>query len=749
MGSSRESRDDEEYNLPLFETKESKGRLAYRLFSVSTFICICLILVYRARYIVTGFADGGEFGESGRRCWIGLFGCEIWFSIYWLFTQAVRWNLVYRNTFKHRLSLRYEEKLPGVDVFVCTADPTIEPPIMVINTVLSVMAFNYPPENLSVYLSDDGGSELTFYALIEASHFAKFWIPFCKKFKVEPRSPSACLSNPPAAALNSQELSNIKILYKEMKQRIETATKLGRIPEEMQAKHKGFSEWASGASQRDHQTILQILIDSRDPHAVDIEGCKLPMLVYLAREKRPQHHHNFKAGALNALIRVSSEISNGQIILTVDCDMYSNDSESIRDALCFFMDEEKGHEIAYVQYPQMFRNISTHDIYSNSLCVIFNVELRGMDGSGGPLYIGTGCFHRRETLLGRKYSKGNPLRIDTSVRKLPEGSVEELEDKSKALASCTYEENTEWGNEMGLKYNCAVEDVLTGLSIKCRGWKSVYLNPERPGFLGVAPSTLGESLIQHKRWAEGHLQILLSKYNTFLYGHRKISLALQMGYYSQDCWCLNCFPTMYYLLIPPLCLLKGIPLFPKITSPWFQPFMYLILTKYIYSLVEFLHSGGTLKAWWNDQRMWMFRRITSYLLATIDTIRKLSGFARSGFVISSKFADEEALKMYEQDRMEFGTTTTIFTTIIATLALINLVSLVGGLKRVIVNGEGGKVLEQPLVLQIVQCSLVVLINLPVYQGLFFRKDKGRIPTSVTIKSVVLALSVCIVTSLYL
>ncbi|RZC65898.1 hypothetical protein C5167_009593 [Papaver somniferum] len=435
-----------------------------------------------------------------------------------------------RNAFRHRLSLRYEEKLPGVDIFVCTADPTIEPPIMVINTVLSVMAFNYPSENLSVYLSDDGGSELTFYALIEASHFAKFWIPFCKKIKVESRSPMACLSNPPTAALNSQEWSHIK-LFQFTVSRYYTRKWSNEL--KLQPSWEGFlkkcrlstKDFQNGLPLllSDHQTILQILIDSRDPHAVDIEGCKLPTLVYLAREKNQQHHHNFKAGALNALIRVSSEISNGQIILTVDCDMYSNDSESIRDALCFFMDEEKGHEIAYVQYPQMFRNISTHDIYSNSLCVIYNVELRGMDGSGGPLYIGTGCFHRRETLMGRKYSKGNPLRIDTSVRKLCEGSVEELENKSKALASCTYEENTEWGNEMGLKYNCAVEDVLTGLSIKCRGWKSVYLNPERPGFLGVAPSTLGEALIQHERWAEGHLQILLSKYNTFLYGHRKIS----------------------------------------------------------------------------------------------------------------------------------------------------------------------------------------------------------------------------------
>lgn len=67
----------------------------------------------------------------------------------------------------------------------------IEPPAMVMSTVLSVMAYEYPPEKLSVYLSDDAGSELTFYALLEASRFAKSWIPFCKKFKVEPRSPAA------------------------------------------------------------------------------------------------------------------------------------------------------------------------------------------------------------------------------------------------------------------------------------------------------------------------------------------------------------------------------------------------------------------------------------------------------------------------------------------------------------------------------------------------------------------------------
>ena len=78
---------------------------------------------------------------------------------------------------------------------------------------------------------------------------------------------------------------------------------------------------------------------------------------------------------MNKQIRVSSRISNNQIILNVDCDMYSNNSESIRDAMCFFMDEHKGHQIAFVQFPQNFDNLTKNDVYSNSLRVINEVRL--------------------------------------------------------------------------------------------------------------------------------------------------------------------------------------------------------------------------------------------------------------------------------------------------------------------------------------------------------------------------------------
>ena len=76
-----------------------------------------------------------------------------------------------------------------MDLFVTTADPVLEPPILTVNTVLSLLAVDYPPDKLACYISDDGGSPLTFYSLVEASKFARLWVPFCKKHGIQLRAP--------------------------------------------------------------------------------------------------------------------------------------------------------------------------------------------------------------------------------------------------------------------------------------------------------------------------------------------------------------------------------------------------------------------------------------------------------------------------------------------------------------------------------------------------------------------------------
>lgn len=90
--------------------------------------------------------------------------------------------------------VRYEKEgqpsqLCPVDIFVSTVDPLKEPPLVTANTVLSILAVDYPVDKVSCYVSDDGAAMLTFEAMSETSEFAKKWVPFCKKFSIEPRAP--------------------------------------------------------------------------------------------------------------------------------------------------------------------------------------------------------------------------------------------------------------------------------------------------------------------------------------------------------------------------------------------------------------------------------------------------------------------------------------------------------------------------------------------------------------------------------
>lgn len=735
----------------LYETRKARSNgLGYKVFAASIGVGILCIWVYRL--VEMPGSSGGDGGDEGggrirRLTWIGMFLAELCFGIYWIFTQAIRWNVVYRYPFMDRLLQRYEDKLPGVDIFVCTADPEAEPPLLAINTILSAMAYNYPTTKLSVYLSDDGCSEFTFYALVEASHFATSWIPFCKKFNVEPRCPEAYFSRQfeslvmEGHAHGGQERLAIKKQYEDMKIRIESAIVNGSIPKEIRNQHKGFSEWNVEITKHDHQPIVQIIIDGRRTDVVDNDGCRLPTLVYMAREKKPSVPHNFKAGALNALIRVSSEISNGSILLNLDCDMYANNPDSILEALCFLMDEETGHEIAYVQYPQCFSNISKNDLYASFSPVIHYIELAGMGGYDAAPYIGTGCLHRRETLCGRKFSedfKGEYL-WDMNNKNVQK-TLEELEEESKVLVSCNFEKGTSWGKEMGLVYGCPAEDMITGLSIQCRGWKSFYYIPEKAAFLGLAPNTLDLILIQHKRWCQGMFQIFLSKFCPFILGHGKIKLGAQMGYCVYLSWPILSFPTFYYVMVPPLCLIKGIPLFPKVSSLWFIPFAYVFVTKNAYSLLEAMSCRLTIKGWWNLQRMLMILRTTAYVFSFVETIIKKIGLSEITFNLTPKVVSEDVLTSYEEEVMEFGSSSSMFT-IIATLAMLNLFSFLKSLKIIIFRFEFNNL--EKLASQIVLCGLMVMNSMPVYEALFVRKDKGRFPFSVMFKATVLASLACL------
>lgn len=118
--------------------------------------------------------------------WAMSIVCEIWFAFSWLLDILPKLNPINRATDLNALREKFDKAsqtnptgrsdLPGVDVFVSTADPEKEPPLVTANTILSILAADYPVEKLSCYISDDGGAILSFEAMAEAVKFAE--VPF-------------------------------------------------------------------------------------------------------------------------------------------------------------------------------------------------------------------------------------------------------------------------------------------------------------------------------------------------------------------------------------------------------------------------------------------------------------------------------------------------------------------------------------------------------------------------------------------
>ncbi|KAI3958218.1 hypothetical protein MKW92_030144 [Papaver armeniacum] len=372
----------------------------YRIVIILRLIILGFFLQYRVSHPV----------NEAYGLWLTSVICEIWFALSWLLDQFPKWYPINRETYLDRLAIREPSQLAPVDIFVSTVDPLKEPPLVTANTVLSILAVDYPVDKISCYVSDDGSAMLTFESLSETSEFARKWVPFCKKHNIEPRAPEFYFQQKidylkdkivPSFCEreegNEGNLVDLRREYEEFKVRINAlVAKAQKMPEEGWTMQDG-TPWP-GNNPRDHPGMIQVFLGHSG--GLDTDGNELPRLVYVSREKRPGFQHHKKAGAMNALIRVSAVLTNGAYLLNVDCDHYFNNSQAVREAMCFMMDPAYGKRTCYVQFPQRFDGIDLHDRYANRNIVFFDINLKALDGVQGPVYVGTGCCFNRQALYG-------------------------------------------------------------------------------------------------------------------------------------------------------------------------------------------------------------------------------------------------------------------------------------------------------------------------------------------------------------
>ncbi|KAL5718708.1 hypothetical protein ACHQM5_011585 [Ranunculus cassubicifolius] len=665
---------------------------------------------------------------------LSLLLADVIFFFIWVTSQAFHMHPVIRKTHPENLSsvLDYKD-YPCLDVFICTADPSKEPPIDVVNTALSVLAYDYPTHKISVYVSDDGGSVLTLFALMEAAKFAAHWLPFCRERNIMDRSPKAFFASTQIHNNWGPEVGMIKTMYGTMKAKVESVVERGGVCDEYitsEFESQAFNKWGTGFTRQEHPTVIEVLLDSNNNK--DVIGHSLPNLVYVSREKNKTVPHHFKAGALNTLLRVSACLTNAPLILTQDCDMFSNDPKTPLNALCYLLDPAREESnLAYVQFPQRFHGINKNDTYASEIKRLFKIHPMGQDGLTGPSYVGTGCFFIRQAFFGPPQSHlfaeipkfvGESIQSDTVLK------------SAHMVASSKHETETMWGYQMGFRYGSLVEDYYTSLQLTCQGWKSVFCDPDRPAFLGDVPIALNDVLNQFRRWAVGLLEVGFSKHSPITFGTKSTSLLTGMCYAHYAFLPLLAIPIIIYALLPSLALLNQVYLFPKISSPWSYLYIFLFLGAYGQDCLDFISAGSTFKQWYSDQRMWLIRGISCQAFGLADYLLQRLGISPFGFSVTSKLVNEEQRQRYERGFYEFGVASPLFVPL-TTTALLNLISLVVGVLEVLKQGGWNDKF-----IQLGLSGFMVLNAWPIYEAMVWRVDGGKMPQIVTCISMSLALA---------
>ncbi|XP_062074605.1 cellulose synthase-like protein G3 [Humulus lupulus] len=672
---------------------------------------------------------------------------DVVLAVMWTTSQSFRMRPIYRKEFPEKINIllnnkECEEEFPAIDVFVCTADPYKEPPMNVVNTALSVMAYDYPAGKVSVYVSDDGGSALTLFAFMEAAKFAAHWLPFCRENDVVDRCPEAYFASANLSS-SSSDIDKIKTLYESMKVRVENVVEKGKIDDGYITKEdecQAFDKWTDGFSRQEHPTVIQVILDNNKDK--DITSHVMPNLVYISREKSKASNHNFKAGALNVLIRVSATMTNAPIILTLDCDTYSNDPQTPLRVLCYLLDPKAESQVGYIQIPQRFHGINKNDTYACEVKRLFFINAIGMDGLSGPNYVGTGCFFRRRVFFGGPSKLVLPEMVELGPDHVVNKPIQSKQvlDLAHCVAGCSYENQTQWGHKIGVRYGSLVEDFFTGYRLQCEGWKSILCNPVKAAFYGDSPISLVDVLNQQKRWAIGLLEVTFSKYSPFTFGTHNMGLIMGFTYGHYSLWPIWSIPVAIYAFLPQLALLNGVTIFPKISEPWFILYLFLFVGAYGQDLLEFVIEGGTFQRWWNDQRMWMIRSLSCGLFGSIEYSLKSLGISSAGFNLTSKVNEAEQRKRYEQGVFEFGLHSPMFVTL-TMVAIINLAALVWGLKLALL---GSKYAFEQRFMQVILTVFVVVNCRPVYAAMFLKTNKGGIPAKTTLISTFWAISLFVI-----
>ncbi|GFS37494.1 cellulose synthase 6 [Actinidia rufa] len=301
-------------------------------------------------------------------------------------------------------------------------------------------------------------------------------------------------------------------------------------------------------------------------------------------------------------VRVSAVISNAPYLLNVDCDHYINNSKALREAMCFMMDPTSGKKICYVQFPQRFDGIDRHDRYSNRNVVFFDINMKGLDGIQGPIYVGTGCVFRRQALYG----------YDAPIKKKPPGKTCNCLPKWCCCCCGSRKENkkekskdnkkTTKSREASTQIH-ALENIEEGIEGIDNEKSSLMPQIKFEKKFGQSPVFVASTLLEDGGVLTGATSASLLK---------EAIHVISCGYEDKTEWG------------------KEISNYASIV------FMALFISIAATSIIEMQWGGVSIDDWWRNEQFWVIGGASSHLFALLQGLLKVLAGVSTNFTVTTK-----------------------------------------------------------------------------------------------------------------
>ena len=91
----------------------------------------------------------------------------------------------------------------------------------------------------------------------------------------------------------------------------------------------------------------------------------------------------------------------------------------------------------------------------------------------------------------------------------------------------------------------------------------------------------------------------------------------------------------------------------QVSDPWFAVFVAIYMSSLFQHLYEVLSSDGSIKNWWNEQRIYIIRSISGCLFGFLDAIMKCLSKKKVNLSLTNKAIDKEKLQKYEKGKFDF------------------------------------------------------------------------------------------------